>query len=1769
MRTRRIAFAVWNVVLVVALAVTGVMAASAPQHVQAAGDSDKETADLVITKELEWSSCRPGDTIHYYLVYSNAGPVAATDVVITDAVPAHLLDPSWTAYGEPDVAVVRGTTYQWSLSTLARGESGGIIVTGTIDPDWDWSQEITVLNTATIASATLDSDPSNNSAVAAFDVWLSEEVPYAFFRADVTSGYEPLSVGFEASTYYGNPPVTFLWSFGDGQTSTLQSPSHQYAQDGAYTVTLTVTDADGDSCTETKTDYITVSDTVPAADFSAAPTSGSEPLTVAFTDQSTSYDGIVSWSWGFGDGQTSTEQNPSHTYSDSGTYVATLTVQEGDGGTSAATVTITVNPVNDAPVAVDDSYSTNEDTPLTVVAPGVLGNDTDADGDPLTAILLSDTSNGTLILNADGSFTYTPSANYNGPDGFTYIANDGTADSNVATVSITVNPVNDAPVANDDSIFTDMETPVTINVLANDTDGDGNLDPESTELTDFPEGFFENLGGGLILYRPSPGYVGFDSFTYRIWDTDGLSDTAIVTIGVGTTGNQPVANSDSVITEIDTPVIIDVAANDTDGDGNLDPSTAIATTLPGHGTLTNNGDGTFNYTPESGYHGLDSFYYQISDTDGNSATAMVTIQVGSPNHPPVANTDYVLIIDASDFVIIDVAANDTDEDGNLDPASAIVVEPPGHGLLTNNPDGTFNYYPAYLGPDYFIYKIYDDAGASAWAVVYISVGDPASNHPPVANDDTVMTPMGTSVDFDVTVNDTDEDGNLVWQQIFIVVEPEFGSVEGSANYNGYLTYTPSPDFSGFDTFTYEIRDVWGLSDTAVVTIQVGTGNYRPVADYQAVSVDEDSSVVITLTASDVDGDPLSYHVVKPPDNGTLSGSGAVLTYTPMANYHGADVLTFQVNDGELDSSIAIVTITVNAVNDAPVAQACDCRMDEDTILTVGAPGVLAYVTEFDGDPLTAIKVSEPLHGTLTLNADGSFTYTPNADFNGTDSFTYMVNDGETDSNVATVTIIIVPVNDAPVANDDRVTTNVGTPVTIDVAANDTDADGNLDVATAWAILGPSHGTVEYYGDGLLRYTPNGDDVDSDTFTYSISDYDGLSDTAEVTITVNPVNDAPEADDQAVSTDEDTAVGITLTGSDVDGDTLTFSVVDGPAHGTLTGSGADLTYTPDANFNGADSFTFTTNDGELDSSLATVSITVNPVNDEPTVANPIPDQMATEDVAFACTLPLDTFNDVDAGDSLTYAATQVGGLPLPSWLVFDAATATFYGSPDYNSAGEILVEVTATDQSGASVSDTFRITVINTNRAPEVQDPPGVQTNSEGDIVYLQIQASDPDGDDIIFTATAPPPGLTFDAATGVISGTLGYDSAGVYSMAVTVSDTDPTDPRSTSIIILWIVNNTNRPPQITSPVDQISAEGETVFLAITASDPDGDALTFAATGLPTDLTIDAATGVITGTLGYASPGSYTVTVTVSDGEDYTSVTFSWTVSNTNREPVADNQAVTTDEDAAIAITLTGSDVDGDALTYSVVDGPTHGSLSGVAPNLTYTPEMNYNGTDSLTFRTNDGELDSSLATVTITVTAVADVNTFTFVFSSANPSVYGQRVTLVALVLPDTWDSGMPTGTVTFMDGGVVLGTGTLNAWGLATCTTTSLSVGSHSITVVYSGPADFNGSSSPVLTQKVNKAKTSVRVTSSANPSVSGQSVTFTATVVATEPGSGTPTGKVTFKDGSRILGTGTLDASGQATYTTSSLSVGNHSITAVYGGDGNYSGSTSSALSQKVKRT
>ena len=461
--------------------------------------------------------------------------------------------------------------------------------------------------------------------------------------------------------------------------------------------------------------------------------------------------------------------------------------------------------------------------------------------------------------------------------------------------------------------------------------------------------------------------------------------------------------------------------------------------------------------------------------------------------------------------------------------------------------------------------------------------------------------------------------------------------------------------------------------SAAVTISV---NAAPVALAQSATTSEDASSPIVLVGTDTDLNPLTYTVLSQPAKGTLSGTAPNLTYTPHPNLNGADSFTFKVNDGFVDSATATVTVNITPVDDAPVAQSQDVATAEDNALSITLAG-----TDIENSALTYNIVTPPANGTLSGTAP-NLSYSPNADFNGTDSFAFTANDGAADSGLATVSITVNPVNDAPTAIAQNASTDEDS--SLPLALGGIDPDG--DPLTYAIVSQPANGTLSGTAPNL-SYSPNENFNGTDSFAFTANDGTTDSGAATVSITVSPINDAPTAIAQNTSTDEDSALPLALGGIDPDGDPLTYAIVTQPANGTLSGTAPNLSYSPNADFNGTDSFAFTANDGTADSGAATVSITVNPVNDAPTFSSAlISPAGASENVSYVGVNLAGSATDVDAGDALTYS--KASG---PVWLNI-AADGTLTGTPPAGSAGLNTFVVTATDSGSATAEATLQIAV---------------------------------------------------------------------------------------------------------------------------------------------------------------------------------------------------------------------------------------------------------------------------------------------------------------------------------------------------------------------------------------------------------------------------------------------------------------------------------------------
>ncbi len=555
---------------------------------------------------------------------------------------------------------------------------------------------------------------------------------------------------------------------------------------------------------------------------------------------------------------------------------------------------------------------------------------------------------------------------------------------------------------------------------------------------------------------------------------------------------------------------------------------------------------------------------------------------------------------------------------------------------------------------------------------------------PTANPQSVSTNEDTAKAITLTGSDPDNDPLT----FIVVTNPAHGALSGTAP---NLTYTPAANYNGSDSFTFKVNDGNGDSNIATVSITVNPVNDAPVANLQSVTTNEDTAKNITLTASDIDGDSLIFSVVAGPAHGVLSGAPPNVTYTPAANYHGPDSFTFKANDSTVDSNVATVSITVDAVNDPPAADPQSVTTNEDI-----AKAITLTASDVDGDPLSFSVVTNPAHGSLA-GTPPNVTYTPTANYHGADSFTFKANDGNIDSNIATVSITVDPVNDPPTADAQSVTTPQDTAKEIVLTGSDVDND----TLTFAVVVNPAHGNLSGTPPDVT-YTPATGFNGHDSFTFKVNDGTVDSTPATISITVGSGNEAPTANGQAVATNEDTAKAITLTASDPENDPLTFSVVASPAHGVLTGTPPNLTFTPAANYNGSDSFTFKANDSHADSNIATVSITVDPVNDPPTAdAQSV---NTNQDTALNVTLTGSDIETLPANLSFTVTVPPVhGSLNGTAPNLTYTPTASYYGPDSF----KFTVTDTGDGTSGALTSPEATVSItINGVPVIEIEEPAG-------------------------------------------------------------------------------------------------------------------------------------------------------------------------------------------------------------------------------------------------------------------------------------------------------------------------------------------------------------------------------------------------------------------------------------------------------------------------------
>ncbi|TOZ95683.1 tandem-95 repeat protein [Vibrio parahaemolyticus] len=1300
-----------------------------------------------------------------------------------------------------------------------------------------------------------------------------------------------------------------------------------------------------------------------------------------------------------------------------GSEILTFKATDPSGESISQTVNFTVAPVADI---VADKATVVEDTPTIIK---VLGNDTfEGDGKVVSLDTNNGPANGTVSVNPDGSVTYTPNDNYVGKDTFTYVVTSGGVSESTA-VEVNVTPVNDAPVAKDDIATTQEDTAVTIDVLPNDTDIDGDTLRIDSASVPSDQGTVEIVDGKLV-FTPAENFNGNAEITYTV--TDGsLTDQATVKVTVNAVNDTPVVESnlaDQTLAEDFTTYTIDLntAFSDVDNvDGELTFSVSGNSNV-----LVSIENGIATISPTADWNGSETLTFTATDPSGESVSQTVDFTVA-----PVVDIE----ADSADVVedtptIINVLGNDTFE-GKDKVVSLDAENGPKNGTVIVNNDGTVTYTPDdnYVGKDTFTYVV-TSGGVSESTTVTVNVTP--VNDAPVAKDDIATTQEDTAVTIDVLPNDTDVDGDKLSIQSASVPEAQ-GKVE---IVDGKLVFTPAENFNGHAEIIYTVTD-GELTDEAKVTVTVNPVNDAPTIKVDAVeSITEDAvntdTVVATLTVRDTDT-PEEQLTVSLENNSNgyfvLVGNEVKLTQAGVDAVNNDELnlkdltISASVSDGVNPTASDSDSLIVNRVNDAPTVE----NAIADQVLSEDFASYTIDLNDAFKDSDSALNFSVSGNSNVLVSIEnGIATISPTADWNGSETLTFTATDPSGESISQTVNFTVAPVADIVA---DKATVVEDTSTVIKVLGNDT-FEGDGKVVSLDTNNGPANGTVSVNPDGSVTYTPNDNYHGTDSFTYIVTS-GGVSESTTVSVDVTPVNDAPVAKDDIATTQEDTVVTIDVlpNDTDVDGDKLSIQSATVPeAQGKVEIVDGKLVFTPAENFNGDAEITYTVTDGQL-TDEAKVTVTVNPVNDVPTIKVDAVESITEDAVSTDTVVATLTVRDTDTPeDQLTVSLENNSNGYFV--LVGDEVKLTQAGVDAVNNdelnLKDLTISASVSDGVNPTANDSDSLIVNRVNDAPTIKvdavesiTEDAVSTDTV--VATLTVRDTDTPEDQLTVSLENNSNGyfvLVGDEVKLTQAGVdaVNNDELNLKDLTISASVSDGVNPTANDSDSL-IVNRVNDAPTIkVDAVESITEDAvstDTVVATLTVRDTDTpeDQLTvslennsngyFVLVGDEVKLTQAGVDAVNNDELNLKD---LTISASVSDGVNPTANdSDSLVVNRVNDAPTVENaiadQVLSEDFDA-YTIDLNEVFKDSDSSLEFSVSGNNSIQISIVNGVATITPTADWNGKETITFTAKDPSGESVSQTVDFTVAPVVDIE-------ADSADVVEDTPTIINVLGNDTFES--------------------------------------------------------------------------------------------------------------------------------------------------------------------
>ncbi|WP_442852138.1 tandem-95 repeat protein [Vibrio sp. MED222] len=1026
-----------------------------------------------------------------------------------------------------------------------------------------------------------------------------------------------------------------------------------------------------------------------------------------------------------------------------GEFSISYNVDDGNGGVTPAELDVTVTAVNDLSVIYDHDYTINEDGSLTFTDEQLLAGATDIDGDDLSVESVNyEGTEGVFTDNGDGTYTFAPNENFNGSVDLTYDVSDGT-DVVSANIDVQVVPINDVPVAGTTAYTVEEDGSITLSdaqLLANSSDVEGEVFVSDVSYSG-TDGVFTDNGDGTYTFSPNENFNGDISLDVSVMDEDGATAETTAGIDVIAVNDLPVAGSTTYSVDEDNVITVSEAqllANSSDIEG--DVSVSDVSYSGADGIFTDNGDGTYSFAPNENFNGNVSLDVTVADEEGATAETTAGIEVIAVNDAPVSS-DLAYSVDEDGSITLSqeqLLAQASDVDGDDLTAANLTVGD--NATVTANDDGSFTITPdADFNGDIDLSFDLSDGTETVVATAELTVN-------PV-NDIAVVEDVAYTIEEDGSLTFTDEQllagASDIDGDELSVADVSYTGAEGVFTDNGDGTYTfaPNENFNGEVSLDFSVSDGTETVD-ANIDVTVTDVNDAPVAGTTSYQMNEDGTITLSpeqliANSSDVDGevslDSVSYSGA---DGILVQNEDGSVTFAPNENFNGDINLDVTVIDDDGATAQTTAGIEVIAVNDAPVAGNVAYSVDEDGSITLSQEQLLANASDVDGDALTASNLSAGDNATVTANDDGSFTITPDADFNGDIDLSFDVSDG-IETVQAGVDLTVNPVNDLPTAADQSFTVEEDGTLTFtdaDLLAGAADIDGD-DLSITDVSYTGAEGVFTDNGDGTYSFAPNENFNGDVNLGFTVSDGTETVD-ANIGVTVTDVNDAPVAGSTSYQMNEDGTITISpeqliANSSDVDGEVSLESVTYSGSDGTLVqNDNGSVTFTPNENFNGDISLDVVVTDDDGATATTTAGIEVLAVNDGPESEDVKLTTAEDSTILITQDMLLAQATDIDnTADELSASGLQID--PSLGELL-DNEDGTWSFTPNENFNGDVPMTFNVSDgQETISVDGNIDVTPV--NDAPEA---PMIEMQGEEDVVmvidpaYIADQVTDLDGDEI-------------------------------------------------------------------------------------------------------------------------------------------------------------------------------------------------------------------------------------------------------------------------------------------------------------------------------------------------------------------------------------------------------------------------------------------------------